>query len=105
MKWLSDLSKEVKLVVGAIICIVAFGGTLWKGHDYMEKYALAEDLKQVNKRLDIKIMSDQLNQVQQRIWIIEDRYKGKPPADKTAQEELRNLKQQKDDLAKELNKK
>jgi hypothetical protein len=91
-------------MMGAIVCIVAFGGTLWKAHDYMENYALAEDLKQTNKRLDQKIMSDQLNQVQQRIWIIEDRAKVKPP-DATAQEELRTLKDKKEELKKELDKK
>jgi len=104
MKFLDDLSKEVKIMMGAVVCVVAFGGTLWKAHDYMTQYALAEDLKQVNKRLDRKIMADDLNQTQQRIYIIEDRYKGKV-TDPTVQEELRALKDKKEEIKKELDKK
>lgn len=104
MNWLDNLSKEVKMLVGAIACLITFGGFLFMAHDYMERYALAEDVKQTNKRLDQKIMSDELNQTQQRIWIIEDRYRGKVP-EKTVQEELQNLKQKKDDLSKQLDKK
>jgi hypothetical protein len=70
----------------------------------MEKYALAEELKQTNKRLDQKIMSDQLNNVQQRIWLLEDRNKGKK-MDTTVSEEYRALQEQKRELTEQLKKK
>ena len=45
-------------------------------------WASAEDMKnvqqsivQINKRLDQKILEDRLSNIQNRIWILEDRYK------------------------------
>ncbi len=104
MNWLDSLSKEVKMLVAAIACLVTFGGFLVGLHNYMEKYALAEELKQTNKRLDQKIMSDQLNNVQQRIWLLEDRNKGKK-MDTTVSEEYRALQEQKRELTEQLKKK
>ena len=104
MNWLDNLSKEVKMLVAAIACLVTFGGFLVGLHNYMERYALAEELKQTNKRLDQKIMSDQLNNVQQRIWTLEDRYKGKK-MESSVSEEYRVLQEQKKQLNDELQKK
>jgi hypothetical protein len=105
MNWLDNLSKEMKVILGAVTCLVTFAGIFYGFHEYLDdRYALAEALKQTQQRLDQKIVSDQLNQVQQRIWLLEDRH-GKHPTDKTVAEEYRTLNEQKRELSEELKKK
>ena len=96
--WLKDYLQLI-IAIGVIISL-SFGV-----YFYVEnRYALAAELDQVKKRLDYKIMSDQLFQTQERIWQIIDRNEGKEPKDDTAKEELRSLKEKKEDLKKDLDK-
>ena len=104
MNWLDSLSKEMKLLVGTLTCLVTFAGIFYGCHEYLDdRYALAESLKATQQRLDMKITADQLNQVQQRIWLLEDRYKGKK-MDTTVSEEYRTLQEQKQMLIEEQKK-
>ena len=105
MNWLDNLSKEIKLLAAAITCLLTFAGIFYGFHEYLDdRYALAESLKQTQQRLDQKITSDQLNSVTQRIWLLEDRHRGKA-MDKTVSEEYRSLQEQKKELSEQLKKK
>jgi hypothetical protein len=105
MNWFDNLTKECKLIIAGLVCVASLCGVLWGLHEYFEtRYALADSLKQTNQRLDQKIVSDELNQTQQRIYIIQDRISQKP-ATKTEKEELRDLTEKKERLKKELDKK
>jgi septal ring factor EnvC (AmiA/AmiB activator) len=66
------------------------------------RYALAENVNQIEKRLDQKISSDRYSQTQQRIWTLDDRYKDKTKMPKSVQEEYRELQDQKQKLQDEL---
>ena len=65
------------------------------------RYAKAEKIAQVERRLDVKITNDFLQNTQSRIWQMEDRLKQKPD-DTTAQEELRRLTEEKKKLERQL---
>lgn len=55
------------------------------------RYALLEEVKKIEKRLDYKIVSDQVMSIQERIWRIEDRYPDSKSRPETVNEEYRNL--------------
>jgi hypothetical protein len=97
--------KEKLAVIGALIILI---GTCFSVYFYAEnRYALSQELKQTQQRLEYKIISDQLHSVQDRIWKIQDRC-GKDPADPTVNEELRKLEMDKiaiGDKLKEMEKK
>ena len=60
-----------------IISILTIVGIAFGAYFYIEnRYALSDELKQVEKRLDYKILSDQHNSIQHRIWQIQDRLHG-----------------------------
>jgi hypothetical protein len=100
MPKLSDYTKFFGVCVSALGVI----GILFGAWFYLEtKFATAEEMNQLKQRLDYKITADQYNQVQERIWKIEDRYRGKK-MDDTVQEEYRQLLEQKVTLKDELNK-
>ena len=78
-------------------------GTLFGAWFYIvSTFASAEELKEVRKRLDYKIASDQYLVTQERIWKIDDRYKGKQK-EPTVEEEYRQLQEQKFLLREEMN--
>ncbi len=64
-------------------------------------YANSEDVKKLEKRLDYKIISDQVQSIQQRIWIITDRFEGKK-MDQTTKEEFQQLEKNKGELGDKL---
>jgi len=84
------MSKHIGLILG----LLAIFGTSWGVWSYLGRYALCADLKAVEQRLDYKIVSDQSQSIQQRIWTLEDRYKGRqmPPS---VLEEYRKLLEEK----------
>ena len=60
----------------------------------MPRYAKCADQKAIERRLDIKIEGDILNQRQQRLWQLEDRYGSDPdkvqnPEIKTQMKEIK----------------
>lgn len=79
----------------AILTILAFA---FGAYFYLEDhYAKAEDVRKIEKRLDYKIVSDQLQSIMERIWKIRDRYE-KKEMDITVKEELRELEKKKEEL-------
>jgi len=81
--------------IGFVLLIVSTvtGFLFWADN----RYAQQTKLKAVEQRLDYKIIFDQYQATNQRIWTIEDRC-GKQPCDQTTTEELRNLKETKEVL-------
>jgi hypothetical protein len=92
------MTKRLQVILGIILSISSIVGGLF-ALDY--RYAKATNLQQVSQRLDIKILQDQYFAVRQRIWKLEDRYKGQrtPPE---IRQEIFNLKQDLIRLEKEL---
>jgi hypothetical protein len=89
--------------IASAIALMAIIGSVFGAYFYIDnKYALSQELKRTEQRLEGKIISDQLNSVQDRIWKIEDRYDNKI-MDSTVKEEYRKLQQQKIDLNNDLN--
>ena len=85
-------------LVASIIGLLTLFGFLFGAYQFFDnRYALSEEVKKVEKRLDYKILSDQYNAIQQREWTIQDRYQGKP-VPQTTSEELRNLDQKKSEI-------
>lgn len=103
--------------IGIIVGILAILCGLWQSGKYLSsyidtRYALAQetkkeiqDIKQTqskeSQRLDYKILSDQYNEIQKRIWQIEDRYP-KATMPNTVNEEYRELKEKKEGTKKKI---
>jgi len=62
-----------------------------------ERYALAAEMKKIEQRLEYKIIGDQYDKVQDRIWKLNDRLKG-TNSDKPIIEEIRELELQKEHI-------
>lgn len=81
-------------------CIALFTlmGLVFGAYFYIDaRYALSATVKQIEQRLDYKIVSDQYNENQKRLWQIQDRYENQViPHD--VQEQIRELKQQQENL-------
>ena len=100
-KFLKKLEK-LKALAACIVALITLIGLVFGIYFYMEnRYALAEELNKVKQRLDYKIKADQLKSVQDRIWVIEDRYQSRR-MDPTTMEELRKLKESKESIKGEL---
>lgn len=98
------MKKPKNGTIATIIALLTIIGICFSVYFYFERrYALAEDLKKVESRLDYKILSDRLQSIQDRIWKIIDRCSGKP-TDVTINEELRELENKKEATKKELDK-
>jgi len=90
------VSKKAKETIGLITAIIVLIGLVFGVYFWLEKrYALAEEMKKIEQRLDYKILADQLQAIQERIWQIMDRFKNRE-MDQTVQEELRVLEMQKE---------
>jgi hypothetical protein len=82
-------------VLSYILSILALVSILFGSYTYIDnRYALSSEVDKIKMRLDYKIVSDQLSVTQERLWKIEDRYKGKE-MDITTKEEYRKLQQSK----------
>ena len=94
--------KEKVAVIGSLVLLI---GVCFSVYFYFEsRYALSQELKQTQQRLEYKIISDQLQSVQDRIWKVQDRCESNVPKDPTVKEELRQLEKTKDDLKGKLDK-
>ena len=60
-----------------------------------------KEIKEVDKRLDKKILKDRADLIQERIWKLEDRYAEKKMP-KAVKEAIRDLKKEYDDINKIL---
>lgn len=98
-----------------LLSVIGAGGTalatLWGGASFVDtRYAHAPELADVRAdvqwvelRLDGKISADHVNQMQARIWRLEDRYgEDFNTWPDTAKEEFRELQQRKQDLQRHL---
>lgn len=95
-----DITK-LSIPIGVVVAIVT---SLWSGYMYIEStYAKSDDVVLIEMRLEQKIQSDFIDQLQQRLWKIEDRYgvdlKNAPDVVK---EEYRQLIEQKRKLEKQV---
>jgi hypothetical protein len=79
IQYLSTLAALVITIAGAYVAI--------DNH-----YAKAEDVKNIQLRLDQKIVADKSDQLQNRIWQVEDRYPDKTKIPAETQIHLRTLK-------------
>lgn len=78
------------IIAFGVICGIVVGGLAF--------FAKADDLKMVEMRLDQKIVSDQIQQIQTRIWTLEDRNQGKPCSDWKNQDEKTEYRKLSDQL-------
>jgi hypothetical protein len=60
--------SKISTIIGLLVVLI--GGTI----AIEDRYAKAEEVVDVRKRLDIKINEDRSSRIQERIWRIEDRY-------------------------------
>ncbi len=93
---------KLKELIGLITGLLVLFGIMFGTYQYFEnRYALAEEVKKIEKRIDYKILSDQLQMIQERIWKIEDRFR-KKQMEETTKEELRLLELKKQEAQKKL---
>lgn len=89
--------KEKLSVIAALVILL---GTAFSVYFYFEnRYALAEELKKVEQRLDYKISDDHRFSVQQEMRQIEERNNGKP-IEKWDQRDRMRYKDLQDQLSK-----
>jgi len=99
------MAAAVPAMIGAM-----YGGGSWVDNRYHHADDALQgrsDLVLVEMRLDQKIMADRLNNVQMRIWRMEDRYgvnmnKATTEDDAAALEEYKALKLEKNELERQL---
>lgn len=98
----NNMSKYWKQAIGILGTLATIIGITWGAYSFLDsKYALAEEMKLIEKRLDIKILEDNISHLQNRIWSIEDRYQKRSMPDDMKIEYRRSLKE-KEDLEKKL---
>ena len=82
-------------IIGPIAAIIAIFGAFWGAYSFVDNhYAKVEEVKLIEQRLDYKIDSDKLYEMQNRLWKYEDRYKEMNSAPPEIQTEWKNLKYQ-----------
>ena len=80
------------------ITILTILGFAFGAYFYIEnRYALSQELEKTKQRLEYKIVGDQIQSIQDRIWKIIDRFQ-KKEMDETTKEELRSLEVNKEKL-------
>lgn len=90
--------KKTQIVCGTIVALITITGALFAVD---HRYAKTCDVELVSVRLELKILQDRLNEITDRIWKLEDRYRGSvmPPH---IQEEVRQLDREKQQLEKKI---
>lgn len=64
--------KYVKSILAVVIILVTLAGAVYKMDVH---FAKAAELQKVEVNLDLYILSQRADQLQQRMWQIQDRYK------------------------------
>ena len=91
---MSNLQKVIGIIIGlAAVISLAFGADAY--------FAKSTQLVMVEKRLDQKIVQDQINYLQEQLWKIEDRFRDRPK-DQRAIDRERRLKKELKDAEKQL---
>lgn len=78
-------------VIGVVVSLIAIAGAVVTLDD---RYAHADEIKKLSRRLDQKILEDRSDRLRDRVWKLEDRPKLAP----LDRDELRKLKAEKDRL-------
>ena len=90
-------------ILTALVSILTILGFAFASYFYVEStYAKGEEVQKIEQRLEYKIKSDQGKEIQQRLWLLEDRYEKKPMAE-TIKEEYRKLQEEKKSIDNDLN--
>lgn len=87
--------KKVSTILALVIALAAVAGIVSK---LDSRWAKAAQVKQLEIRLDQKIDADRINQIQARMWTLEDRYKSCDRMPQSVKEEYRTLKDEKERL-------
>lgn len=99
--------SKIKDCAGSIAAVLSMIAIVFGGYFYIDKQienrALASDLQKTNQRLEQKIVSDRLNQIQERLWRLEDRHQERKPTD-LEKEEIRKLKLEKEQIERDMKK-
>ncbi len=86
-----------------IISLLTIIGICFGAYFYIEnRYALSQELEKTKQRLDYKIVSDQVQWKQQRMWTLDDRYPDKAQMPKSVKEEYQEIQEEKKVLEKKL---
>jgi septal ring factor EnvC (AmiA/AmiB activator) len=90
--------KKTQIICGIIVALISITGALFAVD---QRYAKSGDVKLVSIRLELKILQDRLNEVNDRIWKLEDRYRGQtaPPE---VRDEIRQLRKEKEKLERQI---
>ncbi len=103
----------MKNIIGIVASFTSVIVIIIGAYVYIEnRYALKNQLQQIEnslnskalrieKKLEIKILSDDISQIQDRIWVLQDRI-DRNPDDLTAKEQHRELNTKKLDLMNKL---
>lgn len=98
----NNFGNFVKNNITPLITLSTFIALVFGFYFWIEaRYAIAEELAQLEQRFEIKVRSDILRETNARIWQLEDRLRANPN-DVTAQEDLRELKEDKNRIEREL---
>jgi hypothetical protein len=87
-----------------VVPVLVLFGILFSAFFFLDnRYARSENMKQIEQRLDYKIVADQLKDIQIRIWTLEDRYgQNLEKTNDIIKQEYRKLKAEKEELSKKL---
>jgi low affinity Fe/Cu permease len=98
------MKESVFGLAKSFVPVIALVGFLFSAFFFIDnRYASSEDVKQIEQRLDYKITADQMNDMQNRLWTLEDRYgHNLERANDIVKQEYRKLKSEKDELSKKL---
>jgi type II secretory pathway component PulJ len=89
--------KKISIIAGIIVALFSIGGSLYALDG---RWAKDTELQQIGYRLDQKILQDDINYTQRRIWQLEDRHGSYNQMPQTVKEEYRQLKAKLEQLLK-----
>ncbi len=90
-------------LLSSLVSVATIVGIAFGAYFYIEgNYAKAGEVQKIEQRLEYKIKSDQGKEVQQRLWLLEDRYEKKTMPE-TIKEEYRKLEVEKKAIDNDLN--
>lgn len=92
--------KYVKSILAVVVILISIAGSIIAMTTY---FAKASDVQQVEVKIDIYILSQRADQLQQRMWQLEDRYKcdmtEMPPE---ARESYRRAEKEREDILRKI---
>jgi predicted nucleic acid-binding Zn-ribbon protein len=96
---------KLKQNLGLILIIASVIALPVGFFNYMGKYALAEEVKELKRSVQYEFKSQQVQKTSERIWQLEDRAKAvssKAPPDPNLQKDIKRLEEEKKQLELEL---